>query len=253
MRSIFSQINFFNSKKIILRKNNIGLANNIINGINYVFEKHDSAIILEDDLVVSPFFLEYMSKCLKYYKKKKRIWHISGWTFDVELNLDECKDVFFLRQMSCWGWATWKSKWKYFVKDPEYLTKTFTAKEINDFNYNGSFNNWSQILRNKEKKINTWGVFWAATIFRKKGLCVYPKKSLVLNQGFDSFSTHVLQNQFFNKKTYIDEKFRVKNLEFKIKKNYKLEKLIEKKFRVTFLKKILKKMKTILNFKKLVF
>ena len=44
-------------KIIILRNKNYGNANNIISGVSYVLKKHNSAIILEDDLEISNKFL----------------------------------------------------------------------------------------------------------------------------------------------------------------------------------------------------
>ena len=36
---------------------------------------------------------------------------------------------------------------------------------INKFDLSNSLNNWSQLLRNKNKKLKTWAIFWNATIF----------------------------------------------------------------------------------------
>jgi hypothetical protein len=49
---------------------------------------------------------------------------------------------------------------------------------------------WPQILANKKKKINTWAIFWSATIYKKNGLCLNPTKSFIKNIGYDQNATH---------------------------------------------------------------
>lgn len=72
VRTYLKKITGFKKKNIILRKNNFGNGKNIIDGINYIFKKHDKAIILEDDLEIGKNFLLFMNLCLKKYKYKKK-------------------------------------------------------------------------------------------------------------------------------------------------------------------------------------
>ena len=41
---------------------------------------------------------------------------------------------------------------------------------IKEFNLVNSYDFWSQVIRNEKKIINTWAIFWYATIFMKRGL-----------------------------------------------------------------------------------
>ena len=68
VRKIIRKINFFKKKIFIKQKSQIGLRNNILNGINFVFKKNSSIIVLDDDLVVSKYFLKYMNESLAKYK-----------------------------------------------------------------------------------------------------------------------------------------------------------------------------------------
>ena len=79
--------------------------------------------------------------------------------------------------MNCWGWATWEDRWKHFGKNPDEIVRTWKNKEISEFNFEDSINFFSQIIRNRNKTLNSWAVFWYATIFKKKGLCLNPKYS----------------------------------------------------------------------------
>jgi len=199
VREYLNKVAGFKKKIIILRKKNFGNGNNIINGINFVFKKHDRAIILEDDLEIGKNFLPFMNKCLIKYKNKKKIWHISGWNFDFKPR-NENFDIFFSRNMNCWGWGTWRNRWKYFNKKPDNLISFFKKRpdKIYKFNLNNKIDYYGQIIRNKNNKINTWAVFWYAQIFKNNGLCLSPNYSLVINNGFDRFSAHSHPNHFMN-------------------------------------------------------
>ncbi|WP_217496505.1 glycosyltransferase [Providencia heimbachae] len=115
VRNIFKGINGFNSIKLIERKKNYGLAQNIIDGVTEVCNEYGKVIVLEDDIVTSPSFLNFMNAALNKYEKEKKVWHISGWNYPLK-NVEKLPDAFFWRTMNCWGWATWDDRWKYFEK-----------------------------------------------------------------------------------------------------------------------------------------
>ena len=71
VRKYLKKIKGFKSVNIIERIKNKGLANSIIEGTSQIINKFDKTIILEDDLVVSPYFLHFMNNSLKFYQKKK--------------------------------------------------------------------------------------------------------------------------------------------------------------------------------------
>ncbi len=189
VRKYIKTINGFKKVKIIEQKKNLGLANSIISGVTEIINKYGKAIILEDDIITSPLFLKFMNSALKYFKNVNKIWHISGWSYPI--NLENDSDVYFSRVMHCWGWATWSNKWKYFEKNTNKLIKNFSKKDISKLNFDGYNNSfWKQVLLNKRNKINTWAIFWYATILKKNGLCLLPSKSFTKNIGFDGSGIH---------------------------------------------------------------
>lgn len=183
VREYIKSINGFKSIKIVERSENWGLAKSIISGVTKVIEEYGKVIVLEDDIVTSPAFLSFMNQSLNYYKSNEKVWHVSGWSYPIE-NISE-EDVYFWRVMNCWGWATWQDKWQYFQKDTDYLIDTFSKKMIKDFDLNNSGIFWSQVLDNKQGKIDTWAIYWYATIFLNQGLCLNPAQSYVRNIGLD--------------------------------------------------------------------
>lgn len=206
VKALLEQVDWAKELIIINRKKNLGLAQSIISGVTEVINIHKKVIVLEDDLVTSPYFLKFMNDALNYYKDEEKIWHISGWNYPIKLNYRE--DVFFWKIMNCWGWATWFDRWICFEKDSSKLIKTFTNQDIRKFNLDGIINVWSQVLENNNKIIDTWAVFWYATIFKNHGLCLNPTLSFVDNigndgSGINSAVNNVYENKYLNFKENI--------------------------------------------------
>ena len=102
VRSYLKTIRGFTKIEIIERTNNFGLAKSIISGVTYVVNKYGRVIVLEDDLVTSPYFLIYMNKALDIYKNDDMVASIHGYIYPVKKALPE---TFFLRGADCWGWG----------------------------------------------------------------------------------------------------------------------------------------------------
>jgi GT2 family glycosyltransferase len=103
-------------KDIIIKesKNNKGLANSIINGVTEVIDKHGKVIVLEDDLVTSPVFLNYMNHLLEKYENEKKLYSITGYNHPKKIMKIPKKynyDIYFNPRAASWSWATWKDRW----------------------------------------------------------------------------------------------------------------------------------------------
>ncbi|MFC1795943.1 hypothetical protein ACFL1V_02460 [Pseudomonadota bacterium] len=168
-------------------KVNKGLAQSICDGIDNVLETFDRLIVLEDDLETSPGFLTYMNDALKVYEDQEQVFQISG--FMVK-NRPWASETGFLRVSSSWGWATWQRAWKYYRSDVVSLLKEVEQKGISEFDLDGCSFHFEELKRNVSGELNTWAIRWYASIFLAGGLCLYPRKSLVRNHGFDGSGVH---------------------------------------------------------------
>jgi hypothetical protein len=203
VRALLKDIPGFKSVKIVERTENLGLAESIVRGVSEVIDKYGKVIVLEDDIVTSPAFLTFMNDSLFFYEHKKEVWHISGWNYPIELPGES--QVFFWRIMNCWGWATWADRWRHYKKEPLRLIDSLDDSDKRNFDVGGQGFFWDQVTANAKGEINTWAIFWYATIFENKGMCLTPKKSYVYNSGLDGsgincgkaghFSTDALNTQ----------------------------------------------------------
>jgi hypothetical protein len=202
VRKYLKTISGFKQITIFEREHNVGLADSIIDGVTKIVNEYGKIIVLEDDLVTSPYFLKFMNESLDFYKNEKKVWHISGWNYPC--NYGKKDETFLWKKMNCWGWGTWIDRWELFEKNPIKIQKIFTKKQVYEFNIDGTDYNWQQIEDNIDKKISTWAVFWHATIFLQKGLCLNPYYSFVKNIGYDGSGTHCGQSNVFDIKDLND-------------------------------------------------
>ena len=229
VRSYIKEVGGFSKVTIIERDKNWGLAANIIDGVTNVVNQYGKIIVMEDDLVTSPYFLKFMNEALEFYKDEKKIWHISGWNYPIEnAGLD---NVFLWRLMNCWGWATWANRWEYYEKDVYKTMQEFSKDDIKRFNLDGVEDFFGQVTANYEKKINTWAIFWYATIFKKNGLCLNPTQTFVENIGNDASGANCGKTDIFTSRLSS-----LNNIQF-------LSSIIENKISITNLKKFYKQNK----------
>jgi len=234
-------------RKVIIKegKENKGLALSITSGVSEILNKYDNAIILEDDLELSPFFLKYMNEALSLYEKEEDVISIHGYVYPVKKKLPE---TFFLRGADCWGWATWKRGWELFEDDAHTLFSEITSKNLKDeFDFNRSYP-YTKMLKNQIKgEINSWAIKWYASAFVNNKLTLYPGKSLVRNVGTTVSSTHFEETNVYDVELS-EVPVNVKNIE--IKESVKEKKIFEEYFRSInsgIVKKGLKKIKTLLK------
>jgi hypothetical protein len=199
IRLYLKKIKGFKKVYIYERKKNFGLSNNIVNGITQILEKYDKAIIVEDDIFVSRYFLSYMNQALNIYKYDLNVASIHGYQYPIFFP-KKFPETFFIKGADCWGWGTWKRAWKIFEKDAFklYLKIKSDSRLVNEFNYDNSYNFLKMLLKESQKKIDSWDIKWYASAFLKNMYTLYPKKSLVKNLGFDKNSTHTNNFFFYN-------------------------------------------------------
>ncbi|MGB9612872.1 MAG: sugar transferase [Candidatus Margulisiibacteriota bacterium] len=183
-KKIFRQVYIYESQR------NKGLANSIIDGVTRVFSEYDSVIVLEDDLVTAPDFIEYMNDALIYYKDNPLIWSISGYTPPIKLPKGYNHDIYLsYRACSC-GWGTWKDRWEkvdWEVKDYSRFRRNLFERMA--FNKGGS--DMSKMLDYQmEGKIDSWAIRWCYSQFKHNMLTVYPVVSRIKNIGLDGSGTH---------------------------------------------------------------
>lgn len=237
-RKYIHTISGFKSVSIIEREKNWGLANSLIAGITEVINKYGKVIVVEDDLILSPYFLQFMNEGLEKYKDDDRVGTITGFVPPIK---DKLPETFFLRYFQCWGWATWKRAWDLLETDARPLLKGLRFKKTK-FDVGGGVGNYGNLYCQKVGLVDSWYLRYYASLFLKDKLSLYPGRSMVTNDGLDGTGTHCgvdLVKAFLSDNSHapiilrnIDVKEDVQS--YKVFKSYFLSQLPSKSFKSEF-------------------
>ena len=188
VRELIASVTGFRSVNMVMRERNYGLAQSIISGVTETIFARNRVIVLEDDIVTSPYFLRYMNDSLDLYEHDEDVISVHGYICPVKAELPE---TFFLRGADCQGWATWKRGWDLFEPDGRKLLSELRQRGLErEFDFDGAYD-YTRMLRNQIAGRNhSWAVRWYASAFLRGKLTLYPGVSLLRNIGFDSSGVH---------------------------------------------------------------
>ncbi|WP_212005352.1 sugar transferase [Chitinophaga sp. HK235] len=190
-REVIRSRNWCGKVHIAERVQNYGLAQSVITGVTEVIAKHGKAIVVEDDLVLSPYFLQYMNQALDMYEEEPQVASIHGYVYPL---LETVPETFFIRGADCWGWGTWARAWKQFEPDGQKLYDALRLKgEGSTFDFNNTYNYMKMLRKQINGQNDSWAIRWYASAFLKNMLTLYPSRSLVQNIGTDDSGTHMDQ------------------------------------------------------------
>jgi len=169
---------------------NRGLANSIIDGVNRLCGSHGRVIVVEDDLVVAPVFLDFLNRGLDRFSDDTRVMQISGHMFPVDLSTVPA-DAVFLPFITSWGWATWQRAWCHFDPAVAAFDRISVDRETRRrFDLNHAYPYFAMLQKQKAGTIDSWAIRWYLSVFVRDGLVLYPSRSLVNNEGFDGSGTN---------------------------------------------------------------
>ena len=188
VRNYLHTIQGFKHITIIEREENWGLARNIIDGVTTQVNKYGRVIVLEDDLIVAPHFLQFMNDALETYKDEPKVGHIQACDFTQDTSLP---DTFLIKWTGSWGWGTWDRAWKHFNPNGKELLQKLEAQKLtHTFDFNGKYGFTRMLRRQIEGKNNSWAIRWNASLFLANILSLNVGRSLVQNEGFDGSGTN---------------------------------------------------------------
>lgn len=190
VRKYLRTVNGFKNINIIERKRHLGLANSIISGVTEVISKYGKVIVLEDDLVSTSDFLEYMNNALSFYKNDKRIFSITGYTYPIKIPKEYSDDLYLYYRCCSWGWGTWENRWNkadWEVKNYQQFKNDQETRK----RFNRGGDDLSTLLDFQMRgKIDSWAIRWCYTLFKNNAYCLYPVRPRIRNIGQDGSGTH---------------------------------------------------------------
>ncbi len=175
LRVIQENTSRFDALTIQVGNENLGCKRGCLWALNWYFSQVDFGIVVEDDVEISPSFVEFVSAVS--HLNDEAIWHVNGWSlFDVRNTQGEYLSTCYGH---VWGWATWAKRWQELRVEKHEIDDNLIGNShlLNVWN---SLDEWT----------DTWDYFWLLSIEVSRGKIVSPQNRLTANFGFDSQATH---------------------------------------------------------------
>lgn len=192
VRAVINSRNWCAETTLIAAETNKGLANSVIAGVTKITQEFGRAIIVEDDVTVSPYFLKFMNESLTYYENNDKVASIGGWNYYCPP--EKIGNHFFLRHPDTIAWATWARAWQLFNPDTDYLIHEIEKRQLGKYlNMNNSLNLVRMLHKQKAEKVDSWAIRWTASLVLNNKLSLYPQFPLTRHEGFAAgthFSAH---------------------------------------------------------------
>lgn len=190
VRKYLRTIDGFKSVTITERERNWGLANSVIAGVSQLCDERGRVIVMEDDMLSSPNFLEFINASLETYKHRGDIFSATGYNYPLDIPHGFAADAYLSFRSSSWGWATWADRWRQvdwqlkdfdaFLEDPEELA--LFARGGNDL--------LAMLKLQMIGKLDSWSIRFDYAHYKHDAVCLHPIRSKIHNIGFDGSGIH---------------------------------------------------------------
>lgn len=175
-------------KHVVEAAVNQGVSRSVVSAVSALCAAHGRVIVLEDDLSVSPAFLDYMNRALHCHANDPSVMQVSGHMFPID---PPAADSVLLPMTTSWGWATWQRAWRSF--DPQALSDDGLRRSLRRryrFDLGGSYPYFAMLQDQRAGRIDSWAIRWHLCVHLAGGRTLFPARTLVHNHGFDGSGTH---------------------------------------------------------------
>lgn len=192
VRSFIETIDGFRSVTLIKSEVNRGLARSIIGGVSEVLSRHGRVIVLEDDLVTSRNFLDFMNGALGFYERVGRVFAVSGYSYPLKSLRSSKYDNSFSYRSYSWGWATWQDRWSLVDWDMANYKEFLSDPKASVAFGRGGSDLPKMLQRQMNGEIDSWMIRWVFAQYHHGLLDVFPSRSKIQNVGFGQGATHTV-------------------------------------------------------------
>ena len=166
---------------------NKGCGPNVYESISWLFDNEEKGIIIEDDVMAGESFFPFMESMLETYKDDRRVGMISSFN-PIESYKSEYSYV-FSRYYVCWGWASWRDRWKNMDYAMNWRSTPLKESIIKNRGKDVFRWNW-QLNYIDHGYVSSWDWQWYFSLSAQNQLCIFPAVNLATNIGNDKDAIH---------------------------------------------------------------
>lgn len=178
-----------------LRQENSGIANAVMEGIDWFMQNEDCGVVIEDDIVLQDGVLISATNILSSLLNNPLLFSINLRNEVPVRELNSPENLARLsRLVSSHGWITSREKWNAFRLNYNNLNAKHLKIGIpDDFGFFAKKAFIEYFKRNRRNSLDlshSWDVEWQTYVFSKKGYTINLNQNAVSYIGYDNLSTH---------------------------------------------------------------
>lgn len=242
VRKLIRKVNSgFYDVQITEREKNLGLANSIITGVTQILKQFEKIIVIEEDLISSQNFLNYMNEGLNFYKDNTKVFSVTGYTYQLKIPNDYKFDNYFAPRCESLGWGTWSNRWFKVDWQMENFNEFISNRKLRQKFDSVGADLLPMLLKQQIGVLDSWAVRWCYAHFQNNAFCSYPIKSKIVHIGVGGLATHV-KNENKILETELDDELKTK---FLFSNEIFLDECIMNQYKKMFRKKIMNRLRTL--------
>lgn len=193
VRDLIGSIDWPCKVAILASEENKGIRRSYDDGLDWVFSQVEEAIILEDDCLPNPSFFRFCRELLEKYRQDESILQISGMSLGTKASNES---YVFSKYPLCWGWATWKNRWKYYDSKMSQWNEDFDRKWLHSkLKGRQAIDYWDYIFTTNKSSQRHWDISWIYSAWMVGGKAIHPSVNLITNTGFNKRGTHAFDSR----------------------------------------------------------
>lgn len=239
VRCYAKNISGFRTVTVIERPINYGGVKNAHQAVVQLVRIFKKAIFIEDDIETAPGFLSFMNEALTFYKDDPNVTSISGYSPPLNINDYVVNDYYVMNRFCGWGCGLYE-------RTVDWLKKEISQTEFDALEDKSVLCEFGDDVLDMVKK-EVFGELDAADVrcmYRQAihgTATIYPRKSLVQNNGHDGSGYHCgvtkrfqhdklwnkTQNFYFDEQLSVDTRIKQEQQEFRaFKGQYAVNRLL---------------------------
>lgn len=221
VRGYINQIDWECEVKTWFREDYVDVFTSLWGAIDWVFDNEEKAIVIEEDVVASLAFFDYVEKIIDKYKDNKKVWIISGNNSTPQYNPPKLS-YFPSRWANIYGWASWRSRWNLLDRKMTYWEAYKNTKEYENY-YCDRFSSWffkikgNNLFKNIQGYYNPWDMIFNNNMRKNYGYCLMPNANLCQDIGAIGANHSVKKINPLSIVTYSSNEFCIKEEPMEIK------------------------------------
>lgn len=196
VRRIASAVQGFQEVHLIAREQNLGFFKSITQAQDFILDQFGKIIFLEDDIEVSPSFLEFINTALIKYQANPSIYSISGYCPPSACLPPGAPPSVFPGPFFCpWGFGTWRDRQHRISRTRNVYREVLADKPLKMHMMKHCPMMLEVLRRDYFKDLSTIDVRISCQMLLSRMVTIYPSLSLTRNLGFDGSGERMRPNR----------------------------------------------------------